>query len=91
MKTADERLDALEPRVTALEKRNSEISWAERDILKAARQWARLEKLGHMIDDDGNRVLLSERERLEMAEWFAKQIKAHALALLRAESAPSEP
>lgn len=64
--TADERLAELERRVLALEGRTASIERAEQRALEAARQWARVKKLGHYLEGGSiNHIAQSDRADAE--------------------------
>lgn len=88
MNEAD-RIAELEKRVAVLEGRTDSIERAERELLDAARQWARVKQLGHYIERDGTIIhagVASNQDYYERA--FMLQLTRAALNLLDLEAKP---
>lgn len=86
--SADDRLADLERRVAALEGRTSSIERAEREILCAARSWARVKQLGHYIEGDGVLCHVGHHDRAAYEDVFLGQFRRAALDLLSLEAKP---
>lgn len=86
--TADDRIAELERRVAALEGRTASIERTERELLDAARQWARVKQLGHYVERDGTIARLCESDRATQEDGFMSDIKRAALRLLDLEAKP---
>jgi hypothetical protein len=77
------RLRELEFRVEALEKKAEDRGRVENELLEAARQWARLNKLGYFLDEKGERILIHDKE---LEEVYMTKVRQIATALLRIET-----
>lgn len=86
--TADDRIAELERRVAALEGRTASIERAERELLDAARQWARVKQLGHYLEHDDAIARVSHGDRDILTEGFMSQMRRAALDLLDLEAKP---
>lgn len=86
--SSDGRVAELERRVAALEGRTASIERAERELIDAARQWARVKQLGHYIENDGTIARLCESDRVTQEDGFMSDIKRAALRLLDLEAKP---
>lgn len=85
--TDDDRIAGLERRVVALEGRTASIERTERELLDAARQWARVNKLSHYIED-GTICRVSDGERASFERMFANRVWRAAQDLLDLEAKP---
>jgi hypothetical protein len=85
---SDDRIAELERRVLALEGRTESIDRAERRLLDAARQWARVTQLGHYIESDGTICRVGHSDRDMFAEGFIGQVRRASLDLLDLEAKP---
>lgn len=86
--SADDRIAELDRRVLALEGRTESIDRAERRLLDAARQWARVTRLGHYIESDGTICRVGHGDRDMFADNFIGQMRRSALDLLDLEAKP---
>lgn len=88
--TTDDRLSSIEKRLADLERKREHIDRVERNLLEAARQWARLTKLGYMMERASNgepcRSQMSQRDADDLAEVFLATMLREAANLLRAET-----
>lgn len=83
------KLEAIEQRITALEAKPARVAAAEAELIEAARQWARVTKLGYIVSRDGDvvaRVHLSGRAAADHADHFAREMRAAAERLLYADA-----
>lgn len=83
----EDRIAELERRVLALEGRTASIERAEKRILEAGRQWARVTQLGHYIED-GMVCHVAHSDRADMEEAFLLEMRRAALDLLNLEAKP---
>lgn len=86
--STEDRISDLERRILALEGRTESIDRAERRLLDAARQWARIMQLGHYVESDGTICRVSHNDRAIFAEGFIGQMRRSALDLLDLEAKP---
>lgn len=86
MSEAD-RIAELEQRLAALEGRTASIDRCERELLEAARQWARVKRLGHYIED-GCIVRLNASDADRHSEHLLSRMRSAALDLLDVEAKP---
>jgi hypothetical protein len=84
----DDRIAELEKRILALEGRTESIDRAERRLLDAARQWARMTQLGHYIESDGTICRVGHSDRDMLANGFLDQMRRASLDLLDLEAKP---
>lgn len=84
----DDRIAELERRLAALEGRTASIERAERELLDAARQWARVKQLGHYVESDGTICRFGGSDRAMYEEGFMSQVRGAALRLLDLEAKP---
>lgn len=86
--TADDRIAELERRLAALEGRTASIERAERELLDAARQWARVKQLGHYLERDGRIMYVSHSDVERYERAFMSEMTRVALNLLDLEAKP---
>jgi hypothetical protein len=91
----EERLAALEARVAEQDARRRDRPFAERDLIKAALQWARLTTMGFYAEegsDGGARhILLNPDDASTKAKWELRKMQSSALDLLRIEASGGDP
>ena len=88
MKQGD-RIAAIETRLAAIEKQARGVDYVERELLDAARQYARLTKLGYYTEQRGDetvRVMLCSDDAKSMARHYEGKMQYLAVDLLRAET-----
>lgn len=76
MNSPEERMAALEAKVESIDRRASERSDVEKKLLEAARQWARLTKLGHYVENQSDRPY-RERPRGEALASLIRMFEIH--------------
>lgn len=88
--SVEERLAALEARVAEQDAHRRDRPYAERDLIKAALQWARLTTMGFYTTTNSNgevtRVDMGQRDAAEYADIELRNMQAHAKTLLRIEA-----
>lgn len=80
-----ERLRDLERRVAALEKRNERRKRIEAELLDAAKQYARLDRLGFYTNTEGYQVMVCQSDVPHNAARFLDKMRECAIALLMEE------
>lgn len=91
----EKRLAALEKRVAEQDAHRHDRPFAERDLIQAALQWARLTTMGYYTEpDDKGRVrhiLLCKTDALANASYQLQKMQSAALDLLRIEASGGDP
>lgn len=93
--TIEERVAALEARVAEQDSHRGDRPFAERDLIKAALQWARLTRMGYYTEPDAvgrvQRVQLSKADAATHASFHLAAMQSAALDLLRIEASGGDP
>lgn len=93
--TMEERVAALEARVAEQDAHRQYRSCAERDLIKAALQWARLTAMGFYTNTgpDGRlqHIMMNKTDAADMATYQLSAIQRAAMALLRIEASGGDP
>jgi hypothetical protein len=91
----EERLAALEARVAEQDARRRDRPFAERDLIKAALQWARLTTMRFYTEegsDGGARhILLNPEDAATKARWELQKMQSAAMDLIRIEASGGDP
>jgi hypothetical protein len=82
MKTTEERLAAIEAELAEIPRRGKWVSTYERDLIKAALQFARLKHHQTSIDSEGIRHLHCKTDADDLAKYYSREMESAASGLL---------